>query len=135
MKILTYGEIMERGSSRFTVVAQLSGPTLNLRMTGAIRAENPYRHLAHFLDELKEKVAQEQIGDAVLDFTDLKYCNSIGFYVLMDMIEVVYGAVEGRVSIRRLADDDWQQESLPILLNLDDQAVKDRTSVEDVPAL
>jgi hypothetical protein len=132
MKILTYGEIMERGSSAFTAVAQLDDNRLTFKTTGSVRVENPYRHLSHFLEELQEKLAQQPIAEAVIDFTELKYCNSVGFYVIMDIIEAIYDAVEGMIAIRRLQDDDWQQESLPILLNLEDEGVKKRTIVEEV---
>ncbi len=135
MKILTYGEIMERGTSRFTVVAQLEGEALSVRMTGAIRVDNPYKHLSDFLAELRQNLAGLTIRSADFDFTDLKYCNSIGFYVLMDIIECVYTAFDGPVNVRRLAEDDWQQQSLPILLNLDDEAVRRRTTDVDFPDL
>jgi hypothetical protein len=132
MKILTYGEIMERGSSAFTAVAQLDDDRLTFKTTGSIRVENPYRHLSHFIEELREKLTEQPVADAVIDFTELKYCNSVGFYVIMDMIEAIYDTVQGTIAIRRLQDDDWQQESLPILLNLEDETVKRRTVVEEV---
>jgi hypothetical protein len=36
------------------------------------------------------------------------------------------------VLVRRLEEDDWQQETLPILLNLDEASVAARTTFEDV---
>jgi hypothetical protein len=68
----------------------------------------------------------------VIDFSELEFCNSNGFYVIMDIIETVYGKVSGPVLVRRLEEDDWQQETLPILLNLDEASVAARTTFEDV---
>jgi hypothetical protein len=72
------------------------------------------------------------IERTVIDFTELEFCNSNGFYIIMDIIELVYAAATGPVLVRRLEEDDWQQETLPILLNLDEAAVAARTSFEDV---
>ena len=134
MRLLTYGEIIERGTSRFTVAAQIGGEEVQLKMSGAVRVDNPYKYLSDFVAELKVRLREERAGSAVLDFTDLTYCNSVGFYVLMDIIEAVYESVPGTVTIKRLKDDDWQQESLPILLDLDNEAVGRRTIVQEIPS-
>ena len=132
MKLLTYGEIMDKGHSAFTAAAHALDGRLTLKLTGAVRVENPYGHLAPFLDELKVKLAKEELKEGVIDFTELTYCNSIGFYILMDMIELVFKQVSGMIAVRRLEDDDWQQESLPILLNLEEETVQSRTVIEEV---
>ena len=135
MRLLTYGEIMDKGRSAFTAAAHELNGRLTLKLTGAVRVENPYNHLTPFLDELKVKLAEEDLAEGVIDFTELKYCNSIGFYILMDMIELVFQRVSGMIAVRRLEDDDWQQESLPILLNLEEESVKSRTVIEEVREL
>jgi hypothetical protein len=43
--------------------------------------------------------------------------------------------VKGTITVRRVRDDDWQQETLPILLNLDEEAIASRTNFEEVRAL
>lgn len=70
-----------------------------------------------------------------LDFTELRFCNSNGFYVIMDIVEAAYQNVPGQVTVRRLLGDDWQQETLPILLNADEEAISQRTSYSDVQDL
>ena len=132
MRLLTYGEIMDKGSSAFTAAAHALDGRLTLKLTGAVRVENPYHHLTPFLDELKVKLGEEELNEGVIDFTELKYCNSIGFYILMDMIELVFQRISGMIAVRRLEDDDWQQESLPILLNLEEDSVKSRMVIEEV---
>ncbi len=71
----------------------------------------------------------------MLDFTELEFCNSNGFYVIMDIVELVYLLLPGPVLVRRLQEDDWQQETLPILLNLDEETIAARTTFEDVREL
>ena len=132
MRLITYGEIMDKGRTAFTAAAHAIDSRLTLKLTGSVRVENPYSHLTPFLDELKEKLGDEELEEGVIDFSELNYCNSVGFYVLMDIIEEVYRHVTGMIAVRRLEDDDWQQESLPVLLNLDEDSVKSRTIIEDV---
>jgi hypothetical protein len=52
----------------------------------------------------------------------------------MDIVDTVYNLVPGHVTVRRVADDDWQHETLPILLNLSEECVAERTSFENVKA-
>jgi hypothetical protein len=135
MRLLTYGEIMDKGRSAFTAAAHALDRRLTLKLTGSVRVENPYSHLTPFLDELKVKLEEEELDEGVIDFTELTYCNSIGFYILMDMIELVFKEIDGMIAVRRLEDDDWQQESLPNLLNLEEDSVKSRTVIEEVREL
>ncbi len=132
MKVLTYGDIMHRGQSVFTSTARLDGERLLVAFTGTIRVDNPLKQLQSYIDELGEMLPDLAIERAVLDFTELTFCNSNGFYVIMDIIEAVYMNFEGPVRVRRLEGDDWQQETLPILLDLDEDAIRERTTFEDV---
>jgi hypothetical protein len=135
MKVLAYGEIMDGGASVFHSVARVDGPHLFLTFEGVIRIDNPYRYLSGYLSELASLLPPLPIERTTIDFVGLKFCNSNGFYVIMDIVETVYASVSGRVTVRRIRDDDWQQETLPILLNSDEDPVRSRTSFEDVREL
>jgi hypothetical protein len=132
MNVLTYGEIMEGGASVFHCVVREDAGSLFVIFSGVVRVDNPARHLADLLAELRQLLPGRSIDRTVIDFTELEFCNSNGFYIIMDIIELVYAAVTGPVVVRRLEEDDWQQETLPILLNLDEAAVAARTFFEDV---
>jgi hypothetical protein len=135
MKVLAYGEIMDGGASVFHSVARVDGPHLFVTFEGVIRIDNPYRYLSGYLSDLSSLLPTLRVERTTIDFVDLKFCNSNGFYVIMDIVEAVYGAVPGPVTVRRIRDDDWQQETLPILLNSDEEPVLSRTSFEDVREL
>jgi hypothetical protein len=132
MNVLTYGEIMDGGASVFHCVVREDAGSLFVTFSGVVRVDNPYRHLAELLRELHDILPQKQIDRSVIDFSELEFCNSNGFYIIMDIIETVYGSVSGPVLVRRLEEDDWQQETLPILLNLDEATIAARTTFEDV---
>jgi hypothetical protein len=133
MKVLTYGEIMDGGSSVFHSVAKVDDAHLVHTFEGVIRVDNPYRSLKGHLDELTAKLPEHEVSDVVIDFSELRFCNSNGFYVIMDIVEAIYrGAGSAPVVVRRIEDDDWQQETLPILLNIDEEAVARRTKFENV---
>ena len=132
MNILTYGEIMDGGASVFHCVVREDAGSLFVTFSGVVRVDNPYRYLSEMLRQLHEILPQVKLERSVIDFSELEFCNSNGFYVIMDIIETVYGKVSGPVLVRRLQEDDWQQETLPILLNLDEAAVAARTLFEDV---
>jgi hypothetical protein len=135
MNVLTYGEIMDGGASVFHCVAREDEGTFLLTFSGVVRIDNPYRHLAALLQDLREILPKRTISRSVLDFSELEFCNSNGFYVIMDIVEIVYACVPGPVLVRRLQEDDWQQETLPILLNLDEESIAARTTFEDVREL
>lgn len=135
MNVLTYGEIMDGGVSVFHCVAREDDGEFSLSFSGVVRIDNPYRYLAAMLDDLREILPKRAITRSVLDFTELEFCNSNGFYVIMDIVELVYASVSGPVRVRRLREDDWQQETLPILLNLDEESIAARTTFEDVREL
>ena len=133
MKVLTYGEIMDGGLNVFHSVAKLDDDNrLVLTFEGVIRIDNPYRYLSGYLDELARLLPQQTISDTTMDFVKMRFCNSNGFYVIMDIVDAVYNLVPGRVTVRRILDDDWQHETLPILLNLNEEHVAARTTFEDV---
>jgi len=132
VKILTYGDIMHRGQSVFTSTARLDGDALHVAFTGSIRVDNPLKQLQGYITELADALPDLTLERALLDFTELTFCNSNGFYVIMDIIEAVYMNFEGPVLVRRLEGDDWQQETLPILLDLDEDEIRERTTFEDV---
>jgi hypothetical protein len=132
MIILTYGEIIEAGSSVFTCVATLDDGKLIINFKGVLRVDNPEKELASFVEELNMKLDEKTIYSCDLDFTELHYCNSNGFYTLMDIIDVVYNHTSCLITIKRLTKDDWHYEILPILLNLDDTHIAERTSILEV---
>ena len=132
MNILTYGEIMDGGASVFHCVVREDAGSLFMTFSGVVRVDNPYRYLSEMLRQLHEILPLRPLERSVIDFSELEFCNSNGFYVIMDIIETVYGKVSGPVLVRRLEEDDWQQETLPILLNLDEASIAARTTFEDV---
>lgn len=131
MRIVAYGDIMELGTSAFTTVAKVDGTKLAVSFQGEIRVDNPYNHLRPFLDTLQRKLKDEHAKETELDFTELRFCNSNGFYVIMDIAEVIYRHTEGPVQVLRLGSDDWQQETLPILIDIDDPDIAQRTTFEE----
>lgn len=135
MKVLTYGDIMDGGKSVFTSVAKLDGAKLILSFSGVIRVDNPYIHLENFINELEGKLTKTPIFEIEIDFRELNFCNSNGFYVIMDITEIIYNKVPASVLVKRLKNDDWQQETLPILLNTDELDISDRTTFEEFAEL
>ncbi len=132
MKVLTFGEIMDGGNTVFSSVASLDGDQLVVTFQGVVRIDNPYRYLSPYLDALSAELPQLPIGRTSIDFTELRFCNSNGFYIIMDIVESLYRNSKGPVLVRRLKEDDWQQETLPILLNIDEDEVSSRTVFEDI---
>ncbi|EYF01544.1 hypothetical protein [Chondromyces apiculatus] len=133
MKTLSYGEITDGGLSVFQSVARLEDDgRLVLTFEGAIRIDNPYRYLSGYLDELARVLPQYPINATTMDFVKMRFCNSNGFYVIMDIVDAVYNLVPGPVVVRRISDDDWQHETLPILLNLSEEHIAARTTFDDV---
>ena len=133
MKTLSYGEITDGGLSVFQSVARLEDDgRLVLSFEGAIRIDNPYRYLSSYLDELARVLPQQHITSTTMDFVKMRFCNSNGFYVIMDIVDAVYNLVHGPVLVRRVSDDDWQHETLPILLNLNEEHIAARTTFEDL---
>ena len=135
MKVLTYGDIMDGGTSVFTSVAKIDGKKLIVSFSGMIRVDNPYKHLESYIDDLEAELDGAEIDDVELDFRELNFCNSNGFYVIMDLIEIVYATKDVPVVVNRLKDDDWQQETLPILLNIDEPEIDERTSFKEYAEL
>ncbi len=135
MKILTYGDIMDGGVSVFTSVAKLDAGKLIVSFDGVIRIDNPYKHLTNYLNELESVLPKQQIDAIELDFQELGFCNSNGFYIIMDITEMIYTNSNGPVVVKRLKDDDWQQETLPILLNTDEPEIDKRTTFEEFQEL
>jgi hypothetical protein len=131
MKVIAYGDIMDGGSSVFTSAAKVDGPKLLVSFDGVIRIDNPYNHLRPYLDELNSILSAYAVEETLLDFTKLRFCNSNGFYIIMDITEVIYEHTSGPVLVLRLQEDDWQQETLPILIDIDDPAILGRTAFED----
>ncbi len=108
---------------------------LLLTFSGVIRVDNPYRHLENFINELEEKLTKTPTFEIEIDFRELNFCNSNGFYVIMDIMEIIYNKVPASVLVKRLKNDDWQQETLPILLNTDEPDICDRTTFEEFTEL
>jgi hypothetical protein len=126
---------MDGGTSVFTSVAKIDGKKLIVSFSGMIRVDNPYKHLESYIDDLEAELDSAEIADVELDFRELNFCNSNGFYVIMDLIEIVYATKDVPVVVNRLKDDDWQQETLPILLNIDEPEIDERTSFKEYAEL
>jgi len=103
MKVITFGEIVDGGASVFHSVATLDAHSLKHRFEGVIRVDNPYRFLKGHIDELSAKLPELGLQELVIDFTDLHFCNSNGFYVIMDVVEALYlGSGDAKVIVRRI---------------------------------
>jgi hypothetical protein len=126
---------MDGGTSVFTSVVKIDGKKMILSFSGVIRVDNPYKHLESYINDLDEELRQMDVENIELDFRELNFCNSNGFYVIMDLIEIVYDSKDIPVIVNRLKDDDWQQETLPILLNIDEPEINDRTSFKEFTEL
>ena len=103
MRVLTYGDIMDGGTSVFTTVAKLDAPKLIVSFSGAIRVDNPYRFLSAYVSELEERLPSAKVNEIELDFTELDFCNSNGFYVIMDIVEIIYNMFSAHVTVKDCA--------------------------------
>ena len=135
MKVLAFGEIMDGGISVFSSVAKIDADLLIVSLGGSIRIDNPYKYLEQYLSELDQLIPKEKIGRIEFDFKELDFCNSNGFYIIMDITEMIIDTTNGPIVVKRLKDDDWQQETLPILLNVDEPEIETRTTFEEFAAL
>jgi len=135
LRVLTYGDIMDVGTSVFTAVAKLDGAKLILSFSGVIRVDNPYKHLENYINDLEDELKESVINEIDFDFRELNFCNSNGFYVIMDITEIIYNRLSAPVLVKRLKDDDWQQETLPILLNIDEPEINNRTTFKEFSEL
>ncbi len=135
MKVLAFGEIMDGGISVFSSVAKVDTDLLIISFGGSIRIDNPYRYLEQYLLELEQLLQQEKIGRIEFDFKELDFCNSNGFYIIMDITEMIINAIPAPITVKRLEGDDWQQETLPILLNVDEPEIESRTTFEEFAAI
>jgi hypothetical protein len=135
LKVLAFGEIMDGGISVFSSVAKVDADLLIVSFGGSIRIDNPYKHLEQFLVELDQLIPQEKIDRVEFDFKELDFCNSNGFYIIMDITEMIIDSTKGPIRVKRLKDDDWQQETLPILLNVDEPEIETRTTFEEFAAI
>ena len=131
MKVLAFGEIMDGGASVFSSVAKVDADLLIVSFGGSIRIDNPYRYLEQYLSELEQLLPPEKIGRIEFDFKELDFCNSNGFYIIMDITEMIINTIGGPILVKRLKGDDWQQETLPILLNVDEPEIEARTTFEE----
>lgn len=131
MKILAYGDITDGGSTVFTSVASVDGDTLKLSFAGSIRIDDPYVHLESYLEELRSCLPSDSLGKIELDFQELAFCNSNGFYIIMDITELILGKYDCKIEVNRLEEDDWQQETLPILLNVDEPSIAKRIKFKE----
>jgi len=131
LKVLAFGEIMDGGASVFSSVAKVDADLLIVSFGGSIRIDNPYRYLEQYLSELEQLLPPEKIGRIELDFKELDFCNSNGFYIIMDITEMLINTIGGPILVKRLKGDDWQQETLPILLNVDEPEIEARTTFEE----
>jgi hypothetical protein len=126
---------MDGGTSVFTSVVKIEGQKMILSFSGVIRVDNPYKHLESYINDLDEELRRTDVENIELDFRELNFCNSNGFYVIMDLIEIIYDNKDVPVIVNRLKEDDWQQETLPILLNIDEPEINDRTSFNEFSEL
>lgn len=132
MNVLTSGEIMDGGLSVFHSVAKLDEQHLIVTLQGVVRVDNPYRYLHAYIEQLGNVLPCQTISRITFGFTKMRFCNDNGFYVIMDIIDAVYNLTSCPVLARRIVDNDWQAETLPILLNLSEDHIASRTTFEDV---
>jgi len=134
MTVLTRGAVMADELTVFEVVAARDDEDrLVLTFEGVLRADNPYRHLWSFLEELGRILPERAFASVRMDFTRMRFANDNCFYVIMDIVDAVYTGVPGvPVIVRRGANEDWQQETVPILLNLSEDTIAARTTFEEV---
>ena len=135
MKVIAFGEIMDGGTSVFSSVTKVDADLLIVSFGGSIRIDNPYKYLEQYLLELDQVIPKEKIGRIEFDFKELDFCNSNGFYIIMDITEMIIDATKGPITVKRLKDDDWQQETLPILMNVDEPEIEVRTTFEEFAAI
>jgi len=135
LKVLAFGEIMDGGTSVFSSVTKVDADLLIVSFGGSIRIDNPYKYLEQYLLELDQVIPKEKIGRIEFDFKELDFCNSNGFYIIMDITEMIIDATKGPITVKRLKDDDWQQETLPILMNVDEPEIEVRTTFEEFAAI
>ena len=106
MKVLSYGDIMDGGSSVFTSVSKIDEAKLIVTFGGTIRIDTPYSHLESHLNDLETALQKQRIEAVELDFQDLSFCNSNGFYIIMDITEMIINQSKGPIVVKRLKDDD-----------------------------
>jgi hypothetical protein len=126
---------MDGGTSVFTSIANRDGEKLIVTFGGSIRIDNPYKHLESFLSELEDVISNSSFESIEFDFKELIFCNSNGFYIIMDITELIMDKIPGPIVVKRLQDDDWQQETLPILLNTDEPELNRRISFIDLSGI
>jgi len=133
MNILTRGQVMNEGRLTFeSIVAVDDQNRLVVTLMGSLRVDNPYRHLHKHLEDLNRILPGQTFASVLFDFAQLGFCHDHCFYVIMDIVDAVYLHVLAPVKVRRVINDDWQYETVPILLNLEDTANAVRTTFEDV---
>jgi hypothetical protein len=131
MQILLFDEIIENGNSIFSIITELENQTLIVNFKGELRTEHPYKELEYFIENFGPTISELSLQDAHIDFTDLRYCNSNGFYIIVDIMDLIYSNCQGKITVRRLFDDDWHQETLPVLLNVHEEQNRERIIIED----
>ena len=132
MKFLATSEILADGKTVFTASSFIRGEVLLVSFHGELRVEHPYKYMQPFIDELAQKLPGEKVKTAQVDFSRLDFCNSNGFYAIMDAIELIYRLPGIPVEVKRNRNDDWQQETLPILLNIENKDIASRTEIIDI---
>ncbi|MDI1434326.1 hypothetical protein [Polyangium sorediatum] len=133
MEVLTFGMVMDGGRTVFTVVAARDDEDrLVLTFEGVLRVDNPYRYLWSFLEDLGRILPGRAFASIQMDFTQMPFINDNCMYTIMDIVDAVYLHVPGPVTVRRIANDEWQRVALPIFLNLSDVENAARTTFEDV---
>lgn len=133
VKVLSYGEVMDGGLSVFHSMATLDEEKhLCVTFVGVLRVDNAYRYLHAYLEELAKCLPMQKITVTTLDFVKFRFSSSNNFYVIMDIVDAIYNLTTGPVVARRNDDDDWQVVTMPILLNMSEPHVAERTTFEAV---
>ncbi|MDI1444359.1 hypothetical protein [Polyangium sp. 6x1] len=135
MRFLACGEVWDGGQSVFNVIASLDGEDrLVLTFEGKLVALHPRSYLHRFIERFPRVLLQQPLVSVSMDFTKMGFIGDQGMYVLMEIIDPVYDLLPCPVTVRRIANDEWQCEVLRILLNLSEQDNVARTTFEDVEA-
>lgn len=133
METLCRGEIIE--SNRVVFVSETAIDDKNqllVTLAGIIRVSDPQQFFSEYTKNISIKLPSLPTKSVIIDFSKFVFCNSTGFYLVLDIVESIYCHFPGTIIIRRLLDSEWQIETLPILLRAIGEQIIPRTIFEDI---
>jgi len=126
------GSIIKQSQEIFHVKMQIEEEVVLIDFFGELTVDNPFQQLAECIMKMESLLKQTTVKNAEIDCSLIDKVNPIGFYVLMDFIRMVYRHLTGFIHIKRKKDDPWQQKFIPILINLEEPDVDERTTISDL---